>query len=272
MISVIDKLNGLLNTLIDNVVGFLPDLIGALLLFVLGLLFAKFVRWVLRKALLKIRINDFSEKIGLENILKRMKKDLLLSNLLSDIAYWIILMVLIMGVSTILGIEIISNQITMLIAYFPKLLIALVMVFIGYMIADKIRKVVYAAITTIGITGGKIISNILFYIIFVLVLINALEQAEINTSLITSNIILIMGSALLAFALAYSFASRDILTNVLSSFYLRGRYSEGETIRIGDVQGKILKIDSISVILQLTDKKVVIPSKRFISKEVEIIM
>ena len=81
---------------------------------------------------------------------------------------------------------------------------------------------------------------------------------------------LILGATLLAFSLAYAFAARDILTNILSSFYGKGRFSEGQTIKINGTKGKVIKIDSISITLQLEDKQIVIPAKKMISEEVEV--
>jgi small-conductance mechanosensitive channel len=110
-----------------------------------------------------------------------------------------------------------------------------------------------------------------YYVLFIFVVITALNQAGVDTGIITSNVTLILGSILLAFAISYGFASRNLVGNLLSSYYGKGKYQEGQTIRVGDVQGEIVKIDSISITLKTADSKVVLPSKMLVEGQVEIL-
>ena len=80
-----------------------------------------------------------------------------------------------------------------------------------------------------------------------------------------------MGAILLAFGISYGFASRDILTNILSSFYSKERYTEGMIIKINDIQGTVIKVDTLTITIQAENKKVVIPVKKLISETIEII-
>lgn len=100
--------------------------------------------------------------------------------------------------------------------------------------------------------------------------ITSLNQAGVDTTLFTSNITLIIGGALLAFAIAYGFASRDILTNILASFYMREKYKVGSKIKINQIQGVIENSDTLSITIVTDDnRKLIIPIKKLISEEVE---
>jgi small-conductance mechanosensitive channel len=58
---------------------------------------------------------------------------------------------------------------------------------------------------------------------------------------------------------------------MLSSFYSKGKFKEGQLIRVGDVEGIIESIDSISVTISTKGGKVVMPSKILIEESVTIL-
>ena len=140
---------------------------------------------------------------------------------------------------------------------------------------DYLRKnnknMIYTAANSIGVSGSKAIANIVYYLLFIFIAITALNQAGVDTDIITSNITLILGSILLAFAISYGFASRNLVSNMLSSYYGKGKFTEGQRIRIGDEEGVIVRIDSISVTLQQEKQQLVFPSKRLVEEEVIIL-
>ena len=104
-----------------------------------------------------------------------------------------------------------------------------------------------------------------------MVVITAIDQTGIRTDLISNNILLIVGVILIAGAVAYGYAAREIMRNMLSSFYSKKNFYPGQEIKIGDLQGTILAIDNTSVILKTATSKVIIPSSELMSNKVEIL-
>ena len=65
----------------------------------------------------------------------------------------------------------------------------------------------------------KKIDILLFFIILIFTSVTALNQAGIDTAIITSNITLILGALLLAFAIAFGIGANRIVTDLLKTFY-----------------------------------------------------
>jgi small-conductance mechanosensitive channel len=124
---------------------------------------------------------------------------------------------------------------------------------------------------SLGSGAGKLIAGALYYFILILISITALNQTGIDTSLISNNLILMIGVLLLAGGLAYAYAARDIMRNMLSSFFGKSNFREGQRIRLDTIEGTILKIDKISVTIDSDGKKVVIPSAELLNNRVVII-
>ena len=96
--------------------------------------------------------------------------------------------------------------------------------------------------------------------------------AGIETSLLESSFNLIIGGVIFAFAVGYGMASRDVLSNILSSFYSKNKFNEGQTIAIDGVKGDILTMDITSITLTTGDSQVIFPLSALQNRKVEVFM
>lgn len=84
-------------------------------------------------------------------------------------------------------------------------------------------------------------------------------------------IVVVLGGMLLAFCIAYGSAAREILTNILSSYHGKDRCKPGMRVRIGQNEGVIEKIDSISIYLRTGEKLVLLPTKQLVGERIEVL-
>jgi len=70
-----------------------------------------------------------------------------------------------------------------------------------------------------------------------------------------------------AIALAFSFGAKTTIANLLAAQSVAQSYNPGDLIRIGDIEGKILRITRTSLILETHDGQTLIPAKRFSEQE-----
>ena len=97
--------------------------------------------------------------------------------------------------------------------------------------------------------GSNLVSNMLYFIIVIFMSITALNQAGVDTTIISNNITLILGALLLAFSLGVGLGSREVIADLLRSFYTRKTYAVGDQIVIGDDAGTIEAIENNSLTL-----------------------
>ena len=76
---------------------------------------------------------------------------------------------------------------------------------------------------------------------------------------------MIIGGVVVAFALGYGIASKDVMSSILASYYNK-RFKEGDTITIESYTGQIVSISNTDFVLKADNKMVVIPLSK-ISKE-----
>ncbi|MEM8528944.1 MAG: mechanosensitive ion channel domain-containing protein [Bacteroidota bacterium] len=260
------------NTFFSKIIISLPRVLGAAVILLLGWLLAKLISKAIQRVLKALKFNKLAEKIKAQDFLERANIKSSPSQLIGRFAYWILILLVIIIAADTLGWTAISEEISRLIAYLPQLLAAVVFFIVGVYIATFVRDVITGATRTLGISAGKVISSFVFYLLLILVALTALEQAGIDTSIITSNLIIIIGSIMAAAAISYGFASRTVLSNILGSFFGRKTFRMGQKIEIDGQQGTIVAMTNVSVTIRLNEKeKLVVPARELIAKQIKIL-
>jgi small-conductance mechanosensitive channel len=265
-----DVLRNIFNTLIAQFVDFVPRLVGCLIILIIGYIVARAVRVIISKVLSQIGFDRIGDKLNEIAIIKQLKTDIKLSEIVATVLYYYILLIFLTFATDKLGVTTITNMVMSLVTFIPKLIAGAIMLQIGVMLSDAIKTAIIALCKSFNISSAKLIGNIAFIFFLIITLITALGQIGIETALLESSFILIIGGVIGAFALGYGIASKDVLANVISSFYSRKNYREGQLIKIDDVKGVITKIDNTSVTVVNDTTTTIIPLQLFQTKQVEI--
>ena len=261
-----------LQTFGQKLMGAIPGIIGAIFILLLGWLLAKLISKGIMRLLALMKFDVLAEKMKVTDYLAKANVSLSASELLGKFVYWIILLLVIISASDALGWNAVSREISKLLSYLPNLLLAIIFFVVGTYIASFVRDLIRGATSSLGISTGKLISNVVFYLLFIVVTLTALDQAGVDTSIITSNLLMILGAILLAASISYGFASKDVLANILASFFSRKTFGVGQTIEVNGTRGKIVAVNNISVMVENSQgETIVIPSHQLISNQVKII-
>lgn len=246
-----------------------PAVLLAVVVLLAGWGLARLCRWVVRGLSLIGRAEAFSNRVGLAPLLGQLKVGSI-GDLIGLLVFWAVMLGAVMLAADVLGMTPVIHGIERLFGYLPNLLAAVAVFTFGYWLSDKVRFVMTAMGEATGFGGAKAIGRILFVIILLFMSITALNVAGIDTSLITSNILIIVGSLFISFSIAYGFAAREILSNILSGYYNKDRLRAGQHVRIGTDEGVIERISGISVTIRNGDRLIHIPSSRLVSERIEV--
>jgi hypothetical protein len=256
--------------LINQLVNFIPRLISAIVILVLGLLVAKLVRTVVKTILSKVGVDKVGDQLNEIDLVKKLNTDLKVSSILAQVLYFFIVLIFATAAAEMLGVAALTDLVLGITNLIPKLIVAGLMLVVGLFISEGLKKFIINLCDSFNISAGRMLGTIVFAFFLTITLINALGQAGINTELLESSFNLIIGGVIFAFAIGYGIASRDVMANIISSFYSKNKYREGQIIQIDDVKGEIIKIDSTSITLQTEDTTTVFPLQTLQTKKIEI--
>lgn len=121
------------------------------------------------------------------------------------------------------------------------------------------------------VNGSKLMSQLLFVMLAIMVSIITLNHIGLETDIITNNLFLIIGSILASFIIAFGLGSRDIIFRLLLGYYSKRNFRIGQNILIDGNKGIIESIDNITFVVIFEDKKVVYPIKYISNRSIEIL-
>ena len=260
-----------LTGLVNDFFGIIPNLIGAIIVFVIGWLIAKIIARIIKRVLKTIGIDKIGDKLNDIDIVQQSSMTIVPSTLLSKVFYYIILLFVTVASTEVLQVEAVTNLVSDLLAYTPNILVALLLLGVGLLIADLIKGMVQTACESFNIPSSKLIANIIFFLILIVAMISALTQLGIETDFMITVVTIILGGIVLAFSIGYGLASKETMANYLASRQGKDKFQLGHVIKVGEVAGEIIDIDSSTVtILSGDNRTIIIPFWKLSSEPVEI--
>lgn len=262
----------LLESLYQEMVLIFPKVVGGIVFIILSYILLKLIL-VLTKYILKLsKIDKLKNALNNSEALKNSSIEIDPAKIIVQfVRLFIILLIIIIG-SDIFGLTVVSNQIGRIVDYLPQFFSAVLIFAGGFYLANYIKTFLRSLIKSIDLNGANIISNIIFYIILIFTIITSLNQAGVNTDLITNNLSLILGSVFLTLAIAFGLGSKDVIYRLLLSFYTNRNFEIGQKVIVEDnVKGVIIAINNICMTIQTDNEKVVYPIKVITNKKIRII-
>lgn len=173
------------------------------------------------------------------------------------------------------GMSGVTNMVNELLAYLPKLASGVLIILAGIFIANWIKQKMVIALSFIeNSSATTILINIIVAGLILFFVLMGLNQAGIDTTLITSNISVIIGGFVAAIALAFGLGAKDVVREIMFAYYLRKNLSSDKKIRVvnENIEGKIISVDNINVKIRKTDDVIVmLPVKKLVDSNIEFI-
>lgn len=247
------------------------EIIPGILLILLSVLVAFLVEYTVRILLRLLRLDRLIEKSRTLNALSTMGIKLQSHVYIGKLFFWITFLILLEASAEVVGWTSISGKFDEYAMLLPLLIGAAVISAVGLFISKMIRDVMRTVLTRAGSKAAVIISNVSYYALLALTATVALGYMGFNTSIITANVTVVLASLLFAFSLAFVFASKDLLHNILSSSYNKSTFKVGQRVSVNGSEGEIIKMTNSSVFVRSSKKVMVVPARKFTDEIVEIV-
>jgi small-conductance mechanosensitive channel len=215
-----------MNVVVDSVRGFLtelgsylPRLLGAILVLVVGWLVAKWLRTGVTKLLQALHFDDIAKKSGIDQVLQQGGLQATLTSILSGLIYWTIMLVTLLAAVNSLGLTIASDMLSRVVLYLPNVVVAVIILILGALFGRLIQGIVRTYLSNAQVGGAVMISNIAYYAILVFAAAVTLEQLGIGQALVVSTFQIAFGALCLALAIAFGLGGRDWAAGVISKTF-----------------------------------------------------
>jgi len=258
-----DGLIEALATSLSQVLDFLPALILALMLLGFGYLLAKVVSIVAVRLLQLVGFDRLLSRTAVQTLLERSGTKQKASGILGLIGFWIIFLVFLIKASDTLGLMMVSDALTGIANYIPKIGIAILVLVLGLIAANFVRELITMACSSAGITHGTMVAQAVYVAVVLLIVVTAIDALGIDTALLNNTIVILLAGLIGGAALSFGLGSRNAVANLIAAHYLGSVVRVGMTVKIGETQGTVVAVTPISVVLETKAGRVVIPASQF---------
>jgi len=248
---------------------FAPNLVGALIILLLGYILSKLLKVIVTTFLKKIRIDVASEKVGIKDTLSKTGITITPSEIVGKIVFWIFMLTFVISAAETLGLQQVSQTIDSFVLYLPKVIGASLIAVIGLVLAHFVRDLVRSGVEGFGVEYGKPLANFAFGVMVVVIGVLVLEQLEIETALLNSVVEIILIASGLALALSLGLGTKEVSKNIISGVYARDTFKSGLPIKFEEDNGVIEEIGTVTSRVRMKNGELVfIPNSILIESKV----
>lgn len=194
-----------------QVAEFLPNFLGALLVFIIGILIAKGIGKIVKTIIIYTKADIMLQKIGIRDDLMRMGIPGSFAGFIGGIVKWFIIVVTLLAVVDILHIEQLSTFFQQVLVYIPHLVVAVIILGVGVVGGKFFHTMITRAGMSSGVVGSAApaLAGLAKWAVIIFALMAALVELGIAASLIQILFTGIVTMLTIAGGLAFGLGGRE---------------------------------------------------------------
>lgn len=198
-------------------IGFVPELIAALVVFFVGWAIAIAIGRIVERIFVVLRINQAFENIkGLREAAARANVRINIPKLLGEIVKWFLIIVTLLAATDILGLNAVSDFLKSVLAYIPNVVVAALILVVAVVLANFVYRTVSASVNAAGFSSGAIAAAISKWAIIIFAILAALDQLQVASTILPSLTTAIFAMIAIAGGLAFGLGGKDLAAKWLS--------------------------------------------------------
>lgn len=209
----------------ERFIGFLPSLIGAILVFLLGWIIAVVLGKLAEKILQTLQIDQALEKLGMTQRFSDYGMKLNLAAFLGGVVKWFLILVFLMAATDILQLPQVTNFLNSILLYIPNVVVAVIILTIVFLLGNLVYSIVKGSTRAAGVVSATLLATLSKWAIILFGVLAALIQLGIATSLVNTLFMGLIAMFALAGGLAFGLGGREEAQIILRK--LREEISQG---------------------------------------------
>lgn len=195
--------------MLAQIVAFMPRLLGALLIVVVGWVLAKAARFAIDKALRAVNFHVLTDRAGLDPLLREGGSRVDSTALIAGLVYWVVLLATVMVAVNGLGFGYLAELISRIVWFVPSLFVALLVLVFGSYFARFIGDSVTGYLRGIRVQDAELLGRVARYAVLLFVVLIALDQVNVDGTVLFYTFLVILGGVVLTLALAFGLGGRE---------------------------------------------------------------
>jgi hypothetical protein len=205
----------MLEVFYQRLLQFLPNLLVAVIVFVVGIMVSKILRVLSLRFFTAINVDRFWDRAGMREVLNRGGIKQPLSVELSKIVYWLAILIFVIISLNALHIPPIETLLARLFLYLPNVLIAFLILFVGYVLSNFFARAALIALVNTGVQQAGLVARLVRLGVFMFSITMSLEQLDIGKLAVLIAFAIMFGGVVLALAIAFGLGAQQFVRDFL---------------------------------------------------------
>lgn len=200
---------------------YLPRILAALLILIIGAAFSRLIKGVVIKILEAIRVSAALKDTPIEMFLKNADMTSKVEHVVGSIVYWLLMLVVVHTTVSVLGLASLSLVLEKVLGYLPSVISAVLILFIGLLLAGLVESLVKGSIKTIDGKSSRLLGKFASYMVVILSVMIAISELGIAQEFILVLFVGFVSFLVLALGLSFGLGGQHVVRTMLDEWYTR---------------------------------------------------
>lgn len=197
-----------------SVAAYLPVLLGALIVFIVGWIVAVSLGKVIEQLIKALRVDAVLEQLEFHKVLDRADIKLNSGAFIGGLVRWFLIVVFLLASLNILGLNEVSGFLRDVLAYIPQVVVAALILVIAALVANTVERTARASVESAGMKGS-FVGVVARWAIWIFAIITALYQLGVAPALLQTIVTGLIAMIAIAGGLAFGLGGKDLAGDFL---------------------------------------------------------
>ena len=204
-----------LQNALSTFLSYLPQLVGAIVILIIGYIVARILQAVVGRVLKGVGFDGWMERGGIKQFFDRAQTNYTPATVIGRLVFWFVFIIFLTMAADALGIPQVSAVLGQLIAFIPSIIAAILILILAALLANFVSGIVR------GATGSNVLASVARYAIIVYAVFAAVTELGIAVPLTAPTFLILLGAVALAAAIAFGLGGREVAQEIIQKAYSR---------------------------------------------------
>jgi hypothetical protein len=246
--------------------GFLPNLVGTLVILGLGWLVSRLIAALSERLLRQVGLDRAGARLGISESLRQAGLAAAPSRIVGRLVFWVLMLTFLLSAVETLGLTAVTATIDRLIGFLPNVIAAGLIFVLGLLLARLVRNVVSSAAAAAELPQASRLGSLAQSVVALVVGVVALEQLGIETEVVVTVITAVVAALGVTVGVAFALGARPVITHILAGHFLRQSLPSGGSIEIGGRRGVVERVGAVETLLRDSEHAWSVPNARLLDE------
>ena len=207
------------SNLLTSIALFIPNLLGALILFFVGIVISGWIKSLTVRLLSGLNLSKLFQGTTFNKFLEQADLTTKIEQVVGELLRLLVILIFFIASINLLGLTTVTEVLNRILNYLPHVFAATLIIAIGTIIAGLVEKVVKGSLGTVDVKTSRLLAKISSYIVMVFTILAAMSQLGIAATFVNTLFIGFVAMLAIGLGLSLGLGSKDLVKSILKDWY-----------------------------------------------------